>query len=164
MRLVEWVPVEHGFPLERDAPATLRSNGITLLSAYGSLFFAAAANAGRNCLPEVGDAERAIVLLALRGRDEVGSTLIGVLIRYASALQARGGRLMLVGVGENVYQQLERTGALRLLGEENVFRAEPQLGQAMNLALAAARELLDQSTPSADVPAQANEAQAAEDD
>ncbi len=163
VRLVEWVPVERGFPLERDAPATVRSNDSIMLYTYGSLFFAAAANVEKR-LPEVGDAERAIVLLALRGRDEVGSTLIGVLLRYASALQARGGRLMLVGVDENVYQQLERTGALRLIGEENVFRSEPQLGQAMNLALAAARELLGQSSPPADVLPSPKDAQAEEDD
>lgn len=39
-------------------------------------------------LPEAGNAQRAAVILILRGREEVGSTFIGVSRRYAEALQA----------------------------------------------------------------------------
>ena len=47
-------------------------------------------------------------------------------------------KLMLVGVDPAVRDQLARTGVLRLIGEENVFLATPQLGVAFNQAVAAA--------------------------
>jgi len=78
--------------------------------------------------------------------------MIGVLDRYARTLQRNGGRLMLAGVSEGVFQQIERTGLLKLIGRENVFLAQPQWGVAANEALAAAEawlESLDQPDKSA---------------
>jgi SulP family sulfate permease len=49
---------------------------------------------------------------------------------------------MLAGVSPELYDQLERTGMVGILGEENLFRGQPQHGAAMNEALAAAREWL----------------------
>jgi hypothetical protein len=44
----------------------------------------------------------------------------------------------LVGVDPAVGDQLAKTGVLKLIGEENVFLATPQFGDAMNRAAAAA--------------------------
>jgi SulP family sulfate permease len=121
-----------------------------VLHIYGSLFFAAAKNI-EEMLPAVGDASRAVVAVNLRGKSEVGSTFVTVLQRYSQALQARQGKLMLVGVDPLLRDQLAKTGVLRLIGEENVFVAEPQLGAALNAAVAAANAWLAQppvaSTP-----------------
>jgi sulfatase maturation enzyme AslB (radical SAM superfamily) len=57
--------------------------------------------------------------------------------RYAEALQARDSKLMLVGVDQRVLDQLAKTGLLQRIGEENVFLATPQVGEAMNQAAAA---------------------------
>jgi len=81
-----------------------------------------------------------------------GSTMIGVLDRYARTLQGNGGRLMLAGVSDGVFQQLERTGLIRLIGRENVFKEQPQWGAAANQALETAQawlESLDQPGESA---------------
>ena len=67
-----------------------------------------------------------------------------VLQRYAEALQAHDSKLMLVGVDPAVRDQLAKTGVLKLIGEENVFLATPQLGEAMNQAVAAAHAWLGQ--------------------
>jgi hypothetical protein len=65
--------------------------------------------------------------------------------RYAEALQARDSKLMLVGVDQRVLDQLARDRALAaLIGEENVFLATPQVGEAMNQAAAAAYAWLGQ--------------------
>jgi hypothetical protein len=50
---------------------------------------------------------------------------------------------MLVGVDPAVRDQLAKTGVLRLIGDENVFVATPQLGEALNRAVAAATAWLD---------------------
>jgi sulfate permease, SulP family len=137
----EWVLVPGGLPEERPAPPTLPGNKLTLLHIYGSLFFAAAKNL-ENLLPGVETAERAVVAIGLRGKSELSSTFINVLERYAQSLKAQNSKLMLVGVDPMIYMQLEKTGLLNTIGEENIFFATRQLGEAMNLAIAAANEWL----------------------
>ncbi len=148
LRLVEFVPVEGGFPIEQPAPLKLADHEVTLLYTYGSLFFAAAATFEKN-LPNADDAKEAVVILILRGQPDVGSTFIGVLRRYATTLQVNGGRLMLTAVNPRLRYQLEKTGTLAFIGEENVFMEQAQLGVAMNEALTAARNWLETVKPQA---------------
>lgn len=68
---------------------------------------------------------RQVVVLA-----PVGSTFMHVLTRYAASLQVHQGRLMLTGVSEPVYHQLEKTGLLAELGSENVYRATTIMGDS----------------------------------
>jgi len=135
--VTQWVLQTEGLPLEQAPPKRLPSNQLTLLHVYGSLFFAAARNM-EEMLPEVGDATHAVAIINLRGKSQIGSTFVTVLQRYAGALQARDSKLMLVGVDAAVRDQLDRTGVLKLIGDENVFLATPQLGAALNQAVAAA--------------------------
>lgn len=141
--VVHWVLQAQGFPLEQPPPKRLPSNQLTILHIYGSMFFAAAKNM-EEMLPAVGDATRAVVAINLRGKSEIGSTFMTVLQHYSQALQARQGKLMLVGVDPLVRDQLAKTGVLKLIGEENVFVATPQLGAALNQAVAAANTWLGQ--------------------
>ena len=141
VRLVELVPVAGGFPMEREAPAQLKSESVTILMPYGDLFFAAASNM-ESLLPDAGKAQRAAVILILRGREEVGSTFIGVARRYAEALQAGDGRLYLVGVGPLLYGELRRTGLVDLIGRERIVTQHPQFGTAANQALSDAYDWL----------------------
>jgi sulfate permease, SulP family len=53
-------------------------------------------------------------------------------------LSSSQGKLMLVGVGQFVRDQLAKTKLLEFIGDENVFLATPQLGEALNQAVAAA--------------------------
>ena len=139
--VTQWVLQAQGFPLEQPPPQRLPSHELTVLHVYGSLFFAAAKNM-EEMLPAVGNASRAVVAINLRGKSEIGSTFVTVLQRYSQALQARQGKLMLVGVDPLVRDQLAKTGVLRLIGEDNVFVATPQLGEALNQAVAAANAWL----------------------
>jgi SulP family sulfate permease len=146
IRLVELVPVKGAFPREQPVSRQLASRRVTALYPYGNLFYAAAKTLEEN-LPAADAARQAVVIFLLRGYDEFGSTMIGVLDRYTRTIQGNGGKLMLAGVSEDVLAQLERTGLLRLIGRENVFLAQPQWGAAANQALEAAQawlEALDQ--------------------
>jgi len=139
--LVEMVPGAGGFPIEEPAPRQLTSHKITILYAYGSLFYAAAKTLEEN-LPAAEDARQAVVIFVLRGHEEFGSTMIGVLARYTKTVQANQGQVMLAGVSENVVTQLENTGMLDLIGRENVFLAKKQWGAAGNQAYEAAQAWL----------------------
>lgn len=147
--ITQIVPVPGGFPEERPAPRELPARQLTMLQVYGSLFFAAAKSL-EELLPRTDNTTRAVVALGLRGRQEIGSTFVTVLERYARELQARDSKLMLVGIDRAVYDQLAKTGVLTLIGRENVFLATPQLGEAMNQAVAAANRWLDESPPNAE--------------
>ena len=142
--VTQWVLQPQGFPLEQPAPRRLPSNQLTLLHVYGSLFFAAAKSM-EEMLPQVDGATHAVLAINLRGKSEIGSTFVTVLHRYSDALRAHGSKLMLVGVDPIVRDQLAKTGVLQVLGEENVFVATPQLGAALNQAVAAANAWLQRS-------------------
>jgi len=144
LRVMEWVPQEYGWPIERPAPRQLESGKITALFIYGNLFYAAAP-AFENSLPAVEGAKRAVVILIMRGYEDIGSTVIAVLRRYTQDLQSNDSKLILAGVAPALYAQLERTGMLALIGEENIFPATEALGESGNAALRAAKEWLAKS-------------------
>jgi SulP family sulfate permease len=139
--VTQWVLQAEGFPLEQAPPKSLPSHQLTVLHIYGSLFFAAAKSI-EEMLPAVGDTSRAVVAINLRGKSEIGSTFVTVLQRYALALKGRQSKLMLVGVDPLVREQLAKTGVLAMIGDENVFVATPQLGEALNRAVTAANAWL----------------------
>jgi SulP family sulfate permease len=77
----------------------------------------------------------------------LGATLIEVLSNYAGKLQAVNGRLYLTGISEGAYDQVVRTGKLRLSGPVRAYEATPILGQSTRKALADAQTwLVRQST------------------
>jgi SulP family sulfate permease len=139
VRLVQWSPQDDGWPLEEPPPDELPSYEATILVPYGSLFFAAA-SAFEDQLPKASQSRGAVVILGLRGRRDMGSTVGEVLERYAGTLRQAGGKLVLAGVHESLRDQMARTGLLRVLGRENVYVATPRFGESMGEAYDRARE------------------------
>jgi SulP family sulfate permease len=146
LHLVEWNVQESGWPVERPAPKQLASNNVTVLFTYGNLFYAAADAFEKN-LPSPDGTQKPVVILLLRGHDDLGSTVIGALRRYAQSLYTCQGKLILAGVSPTLYSQLQRTGMIAFLGEENIFSATRTIGESGNTALQAAREWLAESGP-----------------
>ena len=79
------------------------------------------------------------MILILRDVDDLGSTVIRLLKRYASSLQRQGGKLVLAGVNDELFGQLQRTGMADLIGIGNIFKAQPEIGAALNEAIASSR-------------------------
>jgi SulP family sulfate permease len=115
-----------GLPREIDAPASLSAQDVIVLDIYGSLFYAAAPKI-RASLPAVGAAHCPVVVLRLRGRGKLHSATIAVLREYAAGCAANGGRMYLAGVGQEMEEQLRRTGVLDLLGPDAVVTATDEL-------------------------------------
>jgi SulP family sulfate permease len=149
LRVVEWEIQEMGWPVERPAPTQLESGKVTVLYIYGNLFYAAA-DLFEKSLPAINGANRPVVILLLRGYEDVGSTVTGVLHRYTQALQDNEGKLILAGVSSALRDQLARTGMLDLIGEENIFLATKTIGEAGNAALRAATDWLSKTSPEPD--------------
>lgn len=120
MTIIELIPTGDGDFEELPAPAVLQSDQVTMLLPYGSLFFAAARDFEEEA-PSPEEATHSAVIILLRGRKQIGSTAIGVFERYAAALEENGGRLFLAEVSESVRSQLEKTGAIEVIGADNVL-------------------------------------------
>lgn len=137
VRIERLVMSADGRMTEAAAPAALPSNEVLVLQPIGSLFFAGAAEFEEH-LPDPAGAKNATVLIRLRDRDELGSTFIRVLDRYAGKVKESGNRLMLAGVSDDAYDQLQKTGVLETIGAENVFRGGQEFGASTREALLAA--------------------------
>lgn len=141
--IVRWaLPEGGGLPREEPPPATLPSGEVVVLTVYGSLFFAAVPVFEAQ-LPAVTPASSgSAVILRLRGKEDLGSTFITALLRYHEALESEGSHLLLSGVGVRVLGQLRSTGALEVLGADNVFAATEGIGESLEQARARALALL----------------------
>ncbi len=141
VKLRALVPRTDGRFEEKDPPARLPDEAVTVLDVYGSLFFAGARTL-EDALPRVAGASRPVVVLRLRGRTRFGSTLIDVLDDYVDELAEAGGRLYLSGVAPEVDAALRRTGKLALDDMVQVVRADPVLGASTRQATESANAWL----------------------
>lgn len=141
VQLMELVLKDDGSAVEQAPPSRLSDGRVTVLDFYGSAFFASA-SVLRDRLPDARGAHRAVVVLRLRGRRELGSTFIEVLGRYARALHDGDGKLMLAGVSVLLKEQLMRSKYGAVIGAENVFAERGQLGASTREAVAQANEWL----------------------
>lgn len=139
--VVELVKRDDGLIEEHKAPKQLQSNKVTVLDVYGHLFYAGARTL-ELLLPQPRDAQQPVVILRLRGRNNIGATLVEVLANYADKLQEVNGRLYLTGISEGAYEQIVRTGKLRLTGPVRAYEATPVRGQSTQEAVADARTWL----------------------
>lgn len=142
VRIMRWTLDAEDRPVaETDPPATLPAGEIVVLTPYGSLFFASAdVFADQLPAPET-DSAGSVVVLRLRGKEDLGSTFIRMILRYRDSLTSVGAHLVVTGVGDTILNQLRNTGALAELGESNVFPASPQLGASLHAGLRRAHDL-----------------------
>ena len=120
-------------------------HSLTILQLYGSLFFAAAKTL-EEMLPSTGTTRSAVVILRLRGHLEMGSTFVTVLRKYVQELKNHDSTLMLVGVNEEIYNQLKKTGTLNIIGEKNIYPATRRIGESLTQATAAAIDFLKEKS------------------
>ena len=142
VQVVELVEKKEGVFEERPCPAELRDNSITILYAWGALFFASARTI-EDLLPDASEAKRAVVILRMHGRSRIGSTFIQILERYAGRLQANGGKILLSGVSHKVWDQLGRTETFETIPEEDVLLVDEILGGSTKQAFSSAQEWLN---------------------
>lgn len=105
-----------------------------MLQPYGGLFFASAAAFDSQVPAVTASSTGTVVLLRLRGFEELGSTFATVLGRYAEELNAVGSKLVIVSANERVLGQLEATGATAVIGEDNLYEGEQWIGRTLRQA------------------------------
>lgn len=132
---------------ETIPPRQIAAGEVVILQPYGSLFFASAPMLERQ-LPEVSAASRgAVVIVRLRGTDQLGLALIGVLRRYAHSLSEVDGRLKIVASERRVLDQMRAGGLTGDIGARNVYRGDEWVGAALRRAWHDAHAEVDQPPP-----------------
>ena len=127
----EWVWQDGQLPIEKEAPAVVEPDKVTLLVPLGSLFFAAATTFEEQ-LPKLDeDTRNAVVIIDLRGKTELGSTLLGVLERYSQDLEKHESKLLLAGITPDAKNVLEDTGQINTYGRDNIFVATEVVHESM---------------------------------
>jgi len=137
VRLVRIVAMGRAFTEVPVPPLLDKDNALVVLDVYGSLFFAGARSLEEQ-LPKIGDAERPVVVLRLRGHMRAGVTLIDVLDAYADALAAAGGRLYLSGLSPALQRQFEASLELNDGNDPELVPSQAALGAATRDAVRAA--------------------------
>ncbi|GAL86613.1 putative sulfate transporter [Sporocytophaga myxococcoides] len=130
VKLKALIVADDGFLKEIQPPSQISSKEVVMLHPSGSLFFAGA-YVLKDLLPKADKAEHSVVIIGLRGRKEIGSTFVTVIKEYHEHLKRHHCILKLVGVGQVVYHQLDRTDLLEEIGKENVYRFDTELGRPM---------------------------------
>ncbi len=144
--LTSWALDERGRMIEEEVPRTVPAQTVLVLQPYGSLFFAAAPVL-EDQLPRTAPTTRhSVVILRLRGKQELGSTFISVVRRYAQDLATHDSRLFLAGVSDGVRRQLDVTGTTALLGRDAVHMATPALHESLEIAVSAAEDWMAASS------------------
>ncbi|MFV1962497.1 MAG: SulP family inorganic anion transporter [Acidimicrobiia bacterium] len=129
-----WLVEEDGDLREVDAPVDVGQGEIVVLQPYGSMFFASAPNF-QDGLPNVtDDTDNSVVVLRLRGRSDLGSTLVEVLMRYAEALRDQDSKLVLVSAEEHIHQQLSVGQVTHVIGSENIYASDEFVGRTLKQA------------------------------
>jgi SulP family sulfate permease len=120
-----------GHLIETDPPSVLPAGEVVVLQPYGSLFFAAAP-VFESALPAVTDASRnSVVILRLRGRTDLGTTFMDVLLRYAHSLVAADSRLLIVSTNDRIDEQLAVTGITTVIGHDSIYAGNERVGASV---------------------------------
>ena len=120
---------------ETGSDESIPAASVVVLQPYGSVFFASAA-ALEEQLPKVDAGSRgSVVILRLRGIDEVGLTFVAVLDRYLTELEKQGSTLRLVVSSERVMSHLQAGGLIERLGEDGVYEGTEWLGESTRRAV-----------------------------
>ena len=123
-------------PREQDPDPTVGPHSVMLLQPDGSLFFASAPVL-EGLLPRVDDATRgSVVILRLRGVDQLGLALVQVLSRYARELAHCQSSLRLVITSDQVRAELVAGGLVREIGDDSIYRGTEWLGATSRRAVA----------------------------
>jgi SulP family sulfate permease len=141
---VRAVMVEPGGRLrEADPPTVVPGSGVLVLQPYGSLFFASAPTFAAQ-LPDVRpESAGSIVIVRLRGTDEIGLSLVDVLRRFARDLGSVGSSLRVVATEDRVISQLEAGGLTADIGAANVHKGTEWVGETLREVYADAVAELD---------------------
>lgn len=138
-KLIELRPVDDGWE-RAPVPEQCPSNQVTVLHYAGIGLFAEVPRINEDW-PEVGGSENAVVVLSMGVLPDVPSTkVIRSLKRWASDLQANGGRLIIAGLSPAALRVLQRGHIAEVVGPDGLIPATPRVFGAVEEAVERGRQ------------------------
>jgi len=123
-----------------DVPDACPSNEVTVLHYAGVGLFAEVPRIDE-LWPKATESNNAVVVLSLGTLPDVPSSkVIRALRKWASDLEANGGRLYIAGVSPAVLKVLDRGGLTDLLGDDGIVPGTTRIFGAVDEALARGRQ------------------------
>ena len=119
---------------ETDPPVSVGRSEVIVVQPYGSLFFASAPVFEAQ-LPTVDRGTRgSVVVVRLRGIDQLGLSSIEVFRRYSKQLRAADSKLKIVVASDRVVEQFRLAGADADIGLDDVYLGTEWLGETVRRA------------------------------
>jgi len=145
--------VEYGFnaegQLSRVGEGADRDRGaISIVHVEGDLFFGAADLFQEEVRMLASDEKVRAVILRLKNARHLDATSVLALLQLRDYLASTGRHLLISGISRDTHRVLSNSGAIELLGPENLFPAEANLTMSTRNALRRANQLVR----SADTP------------
>lgn len=123
---------------ESDPPTEVTAGEVLILQPFGNLFFASAAGFSGQLPAVTPQTRHAVVILRLRGVDDLGVSVAGIIGGYAEELAAAGSKLIVNG-NEVLATQMTQSGLMDRIGTENFYLGGEWHGRALCRAAADAR-------------------------
>jgi sulfate permease, SulP family len=143
LRLQEAVHQDDGGWVMQAASKQLKPNDVNVFVIQGLDFFAEVPTL-EDQMPPTRGVPKAVVVLVIRDMRTISSTGIKWIERFAKELQANGGTLILADVNPEVYAILKKSGALALLGDDNVIPATDRVLESERKAWEIAQQRLQE--------------------
>ncbi|MFF2372275.1 SulP family inorganic anion transporter [Agromyces sp. NPDC058110] len=119
---------------EVEPMAVVPPHDVVVLQPYGNLSYATAP-VFEALLPKVDDDSRgSVVIVRLRGIDDLGLSAVAVLERYLDDLERHDSALWLAVAGRRLADQLAAGGLLDRLGPARVYESSEWIGEAVHRA------------------------------
>ncbi|WP_254431231.1 SulP family inorganic anion transporter [Agromyces sp. Marseille-P2726] len=125
---------------EVDPVDIVPAHDVVVLQPYGNLSYATAP-VFESQLPKVdSDSRGSVVIVRLRGVDEMGLSLVAVLGRYLDDLEKQGSTLWAVIAGERIRNVLAAGGLLERLSPVGVYESSEWVGESVHRAFRDAQD------------------------
>lgn len=131
--------LEDGHYQEHPLPEKFPSGRTTIIEMKGLDYFAVAYLIEEQ-MPSITKTKGAVIILNLHDKIHLGTNVMVWLKEFNKNLQDSGNLLMLAEVEESLKRQLERTGVMQEIGEENIFMATSIVNKSVNEAAEAANK------------------------
>ncbi|KAA9340544.1 SulP family inorganic anion transporter [Adhaeribacter soli] len=128
---------------EITLPEQLENDAIHIFAVDGDLHFAGARMLEHQWPKITSGTRHPIIILELRGRNNVGATLIEVLEKYYEKIQRADGRFYLTELGENSYASFRIQAASEVLHGMHILKKEAIIGRSTQQAVQEAQAWLN---------------------
>lgn len=144
-QLHQWVQDEKGEFQILEAPQQILSNESIVLDFEGNCFFAEVPHIKR-MMPRIENTHHSVIIFRMRGCEDIHSSFLKWLRQFAERFQAQGNRLFLEGIDPKIRSALEKSGIIKVVGEDSLFPKENLQYHALRKAQEAADQFIQTGT------------------